>query len=156
MHKSAIELVGTYATVLENENRAFGVKLPGRAERGLKEREAAAEQTPFRFTGYKRIPAQTYFPAAGHIADGLEKRVLVIPVGVVGAAIQSGGDHRPMKGDPTSHLPQIDLQRGEIAKSDDALGFVELSGKIRIEQIGGAVAAAQCDKAGDLAVAGRL
>ena len=81
---------------------------------------------------------------------------LVIAVGVVGAAIQSGGDHRPMKGDPASHLPEIDLQRGEIAKSDDALGFVELSGKIRIEQIGCAVTTAKCDKAADLAVAGGL
>ena len=86
MHESTIELVGTYATVLENENRAVGVKLPGRAECGLEEREAAAEKAPFRFTGYQRSSAQIYFPAARHVADGFEKRVLVISVGVVGAA----------------------------------------------------------------------
>src|SRR6516162_4047905 len=153
MHESAIELVGAYATVLENQNRAIGVKCPGRAQRGLQESEAATEETSLRFTGYKRSSAQIDFPIAGHVGDGLKERVLVIAVGVVGSAIQSGGDHRPVKGDPASHLPEIDLQGGKIAKADDALGIVELRGQIGFQQIGSAVTAAKCDKTINLAVA---
>ena len=94
-------------------------------------------------------------PMAG-VADSLQKRVLVIAVRVIGATIQSGGDHGPVEGHPATHLPEINLQRGEIAEADDAFGLLQLRAKIGIEQIGGTIAATKRDEASNLGVARRF
>src|ERR1700751_475291 len=156
MHEGAINLVGANAAILQNEDGAVCIEFPRRAEGRLKQREAATEEAAFGLALHKRISPQSHFPSAAGVADSLQKRVFVIAVRVIGATIQSGGGHGAVEGHPTTTLPEINLQRGEIAEADDAFGLLQLRAKIGIEQIRGTIAATKRDEASNLGVARRL
>ena len=79
------------------------------------------------------LPKKRNFPAGIGIANRLEKRVFVVAVRIIRAAIEPRRDHGAVKGDPAAPLPEIDLERGEIAEADDTFGIEQLRREIVVE-----------------------
>src|SRR6202008_2416554 len=82
-----------------------------------------------------------------------KKRMLVVAVRIIRAAIEPGGNHGPEKSYPTAHLPEIDLQGGKIAEADNAFRNLQMGAEVVVENVVCAVAAAQRHKTGDFRVA---
>lgn len=136
VHEGAIDLVGAHGAIFKDQEGTGGVEFPRRADGGLKKGEATAEKPAFRDSFDEGFAEERKFPARDCVTNGLKQGILVVAVGIVGAAIEACGDHRTVEGDPAAHLPQIGLQRSEIAEADDAFGFEQLRGEIVVQEIG--------------------
>src|SRR6266705_5309308 len=100
MHKRAIDLPGLHTAIFKEENAAGRIEGPGRAEGGLAEVHAAAEDNAFGKAAKNRFSLQIQFPRRRRAGYGGFERGSVIALRSVGTGIEAGGDHRAVKTGP--------------------------------------------------------
>src|SRR5437667_11255250 len=120
MHERAIDLPGLHAAIFKEENAAGRIEGPRRAERGLNEVHAAAEDNPFAKPTKNGFTLQIQFPCRRRAGYRRFERGSVIALRSVSTGIEAGGDHRAVKTGPMKFLPQENLQGGDVAVADDA------------------------------------
>src|ERR1700730_3001622 len=150
MHQRAINLVGSHAAIFEQQNGIVSFEFPGCAKGCLHQRKAAAEQYAFPCALHKRRSAKRNFPTALGIANGLEEGGLIVTTQSIRTVFKARLNHWSVKRNPTAHLPEIDLQHGQIAVADDTFCFGEFSLQFCAKKVSGTVAPAQADQAGNV------
>src|SRR5271156_6177477 len=119
VHEGAVHLPGFHAAVLEQQDCAVRVELPGSSQRSFDQRQAAAEKNAVRRARHHRLGSRKRDrPALLGFSESAREGFGVVAVSGSRAFVEARCRHWSVKADPAKFLPQKNLQRGEIAIAD--------------------------------------
>src|SRR5271163_3037842 len=122
VHQDAIHLIGLHEEVLENENCAAGIELPGSAEGRLDKREAAAKENTLGRAREERFSMEVERPATLGFREGAGEAFGVVAMGRARAAVKIRGDHGAIERDAMEFLPEKNFERGDVARAEKDFG----------------------------------